>query len=100
MSELLRRWLREDVGLAQPVDSFESAFASGFLFGEILARCNLQPDFSKFVNKNTPDARINNFTRLQVRTRRDFGTDALYPGVSSCVVEPRCPARRAHRHPP
>ena len=49
------------------MDSFESAFASGFLFGEILARCNVQPDFAKFVNKNTPDARINNFTRLQVR---------------------------------
>ena len=43
------------------------AFASGFLFGELLARCNLQPDFAKFINKNTPDARINNFTRLQVR---------------------------------
>ena len=67
MSELLRRWLRDDVGVTQHVDSFESAFASGFLFGEILARCNVQPDFAKFVNKNTPDARINNFTRLQVR---------------------------------
>ena len=43
------------------------AFASGFLFGELLARCNMQPDFAKFINKNTPDARINNFTRLQVR---------------------------------
>ena len=70
MSELLRRWLRDDVGVAQHVDSFESAFASGFLFGEVLARCNMQPDFAKFVNENTPDARINNFTRLQVRRRR------------------------------
>ena len=33
------------------------SFASGFLFGEVMARCNLQPDFGKFVDKNTPDAR-------------------------------------------
>ena len=30
-----------------------------------MARCNLQPDFAKFSGKNTPDARINNYTRLQ-----------------------------------
>jgi hypothetical protein len=65
MSELLRRWLAEDVGVPTSVGSFERDFASGFLFGEVLARCNLQGDFGKFVNKNTPDARINNFTRLQ-----------------------------------
>ena len=67
MSELLRRWLREDVGVERPVESFESSFASGYLFGEILARCNRQPDFAKFHDANKPDARINNFTRLQVR---------------------------------
>mmetsp|Transcript_23743 Transcript_23743/g.58199 ORF Transcript_23743/g.58199 Transcript_23743/m.58199 type:complete len:773 (+) Transcript_23743:84-2402(+) len=65
MSELLKRWLHDDVGVNHPVDSFEESFASGFLFGELLARCNLQPDFAKFVDKHTPDARINNFTRLQ-----------------------------------
>ena len=87
MSELLRRWLRDDVGVTQHVDSFESAFASGFLFGEILARCNVQPDFAKFVNKNTPDARINNFTRLQVRRRgrllRGLLLDAARPARGS-----------------
>ena len=81
MSELLRRWLRDDVGVAQHVDSFESAFASGFLFGEILARCNVQPDFAKFVNKNTPDARINNFTRLQVRRGRGLHRGILLDAI-------------------
>lgn len=101
MSELLRRWLRDDVGVTQHVDSFESAFASGFLFGEILARCNVQPDFAKFVNKNTPDARINNFTRLQVRRRgrllRGMLLDAARParGSRSRRRAARVPRRNA-----
>ena len=75
------------------------SFASGFLFGEVMARCNLQPDFGKFVDKNTPDARINNFTRLQVRARPPVASPAgaertpraLRPSVrrlSSTVPEP------------
>lgn len=32
----------------------------------------MQPDFEKFVDRNTPDARINNFTRLQVSDRGSF----------------------------
>ena len=101
MSELLRRWLRDDVGVTQHMDSFESAFASGFLFGEILARCNVQPDFAKFVNKNTPDARINNFTRLQVRRRgrllRGMLLDAARParGSRSRRRAARVPRRNA-----
>jgi hypothetical protein len=83
------------------MDSFESAFASGFLFGEILARCNVQPDFAKFVNKNTPDARINNFTRLQVRRRgrllRGMLLDATRParGSRSRRRAARVPRRNA-----
>jgi hypothetical protein len=54
------------VPFSVPTPISAQSFASGFLFGELLARCNLQPDFAHFLDKNTPDARINNFTRLQV----------------------------------
>jgi hypothetical protein len=38
--------------------------ATGFVLGELLHKLNLQPDFDKFDNSGTPDALINNFTRL------------------------------------
>lgn len=41
-------------------------FASGYTFGQLLYSFNLQPDFEHFDPKRTPDAMINNFTRLQV----------------------------------
>jgi len=65
MSDLLRRWLREEIGVTSPTDNFEQDFASGFVFGEIFHKCNLQPDFHLFVDRTHPDAMINNFTRLQ-----------------------------------
>ena len=40
------------------------ALASGYALGELLHRLNLQPDFAKFDSTGTPDAMINNFTRL------------------------------------
>jgi hypothetical protein len=40
--------------------------ASGYVLGEIFYRCQMQPDFDKFVDRTHPDAMINNFTRLQV----------------------------------
>lgn len=41
-------------------------FASGWLFGKLLAAFNLQPDHDNFVNKGKPDAYLANYTRLQV----------------------------------
>lgn len=40
-------------------------FASGYAFGEVLYRCNLQPDFEHFDPSDHPDAMLNNFSRLQ-----------------------------------
>eukprot|EP00854_Cymbomonas_tetramitiformis_P007823 gene7823-9291_t len=65
MSELLKNWLRNDLAIESPVDNFETDFASGYALGEILCAAQLQPDFDKFIPKNHPDAKINNFTRLQ-----------------------------------
>ncbi|KAG2499886.1 hypothetical protein HYH03_002175 [Edaphochlamys debaryana] len=64
MSDLLRKWLVEELGL--PVSAnLEQDFASGFLFGQLFSKYNLQPDVERFDSRKMPDAMINNFTRLQ-----------------------------------
>lgn len=39
--------------------------ASGYKLGQILNKLNLQPDFDQFDASGTPNAMINNFTRMQ-----------------------------------
>ena len=57
MSEILLRWLNEEVRLDAPVSDFEGDFANGFRFGELLAKHNTQPNFGSFVNGDHPGAR-------------------------------------------
>lgn len=40
--------------------------ASGYIFGEVLAKNNLQPDFDQFADSRAPAAVFNNYRRLQV----------------------------------
>ena len=58
-----------------------------------MARCNLQPDFAKFSAKNTPDARINNYTRLQPSLAK-IGVQLDTRTVTSLVREERGAATR------
>jgi hypothetical protein len=39
--------------------------ASGYKLGSVLSNLNLQPDFGEFDEQHSPDAMINNFTRVQ-----------------------------------
>lgn len=64
------------------------------MFGQLLEHYSMQPDFDKFDVKRTPDAMINNFTRLQARAKHvlpehvaatTHGT-ALTPGPSRTVA--------------
>ncbi|GLC51118.1 hypothetical protein PLESTB_000467700 [Pleodorina starrii] len=69
MSDLLRTWLVEELGL--PIsDNLERDFASGYLFGQLLNKYNLQPDVEHFDSKRMPDSIINNYTRLQPTFKR------------------------------
>lgn len=91
MSDLLRTWLAEELGLPlsdnvervhdryalmRLVEKHETRqlfmhaqdFASGYLFGQLLNKYNLQPDVEHFDTKRMPDSMINNYTRLQVRS--------------------------------
>lgn len=94
MTDILRQWVSNDVGvqvqsLAEvyhgPPQSFDrhivlwqgpcftrsahhlalQELSSGYKLGLILSKLNLQPDFEQFDASGTPDALINNFTRLQ-----------------------------------
>ena len=38
MTELLRRWVNDEVKVSRTVKNFDADFCNGYLFGEILAR--------------------------------------------------------------
>jgi len=40
MAELLAQWLNDEVSLSAKVTDFESDFANGYLFGELLYKYN------------------------------------------------------------
>ncbi|KAF0694347.1 Aste57867_14758 [Aphanomyces stellatus] len=69
MSNLLLKWLNDDIQLSQHVESFEDVFASGYLLGEVLHRCNQQHNFGDFVPSETADAKIVNFSLLEPTLR-------------------------------
>ncbi|XP_076812230.1 sperm flagellar protein 2-like [Clavelina lepadiformis] len=67
MTEILCKWINDEVKLSKRVDksTFAEDFASGYYLGEILHKFQLQDDFDKFSVGQTSDAKLNNFTRLE-----------------------------------
>uniref|UniRef100_A0A7N6BY34 Calponin-homology (CH) domain-containing protein n=1 Tax=Anabas testudineus TaxID=64144 RepID=A0A7N6BY34_ANATE len=67
MSEILCRWLNQELRLSKLVEpkTFAKDFSSGYLIGEVLHKYQLQNDFSMFMKKETSISRLNNFTRLE-----------------------------------
>uniref|UniRef100_A0A3P8TMZ8 Sperm flagellar 2 n=1 Tax=Amphiprion percula TaxID=161767 RepID=A0A3P8TMZ8_AMPPE len=67
MSDILCRWLNQDLRLSKAVesDTFASDFSSGYLIGEVLHKYQLQKDFSMFMKKDTSISKVNNFTRIE-----------------------------------
>ncbi|KNC51004.1 KPL2 protein isoform 1 [Thecamonas trahens ATCC 50062] len=65
MTELLKEWLNDRVGLSQRVTSLEADFADGYLLGELLAHYGAQGDFNLFTRSSSKlDARVGNWNRL------------------------------------
>ena len=56
MSEILLRWLNDEVRLSNPVTDFESDFSNCYAFGELLSRHHMQPDFNLFIDGDHPGA--------------------------------------------
>uniref|UniRef100_A0AAQ4S441 Calponin-homology (CH) domain-containing protein n=1 Tax=Gasterosteus aculeatus aculeatus TaxID=481459 RepID=A0AAQ4S441_GASAC len=71
MSDILSRWLNEELELSQAVDpkTFARDFSSGYLIGEVLHKYQLQNDFSMFVKKDSSICKLNNFTRVEPTLR-------------------------------
>lgn len=67
MAEIIKRWLRDKVGMDtnQLGGEVDRAFANGYLLGKLFDAYGVQNDFDKFVNKESPDAKLTNFQRLQ-----------------------------------
>ncbi|XP_063677225.1 sperm flagellar protein 2-like isoform X8 [Bolinopsis microptera] len=71
MTDILCKWLNEDVKLADKIDpaNFARAFGSGYLLGELMSKYGLQEDFKSFSPGNNTDAKLNNFSRLEPSLR-------------------------------
>ncbi|KAK0133814.1 Sperm flagellar protein 2 [Merluccius polli] len=67
MSDILCRWLNNEVRLSKTVEpnTFSKDFSSGYLFGEVLHKHQLQDDFSMFIKDNISTSKVNNFSRIQ-----------------------------------
>ncbi|KAJ3063733.1 Sperm flagellar protein 2, partial [Rhizoclosmatium hyalinum] len=78
MSVILAQWLQNDVGLSRRVSptDLDSAFASGFLFAEVLFRLNkVSPaDFAAFENCNALnlEAAVANFSKIELVLRESL----------------------------
>ena len=64
MYECLCRLFISYIVLILAVESFGADFASGYLFGEVLNKFNLQPDFGEFSKLATSDAKLGNWIKL------------------------------------
>ncbi|XP_028916699.1 sperm flagellar protein 2 isoform X2 [Ornithorhynchus anatinus] len=67
MSDILCRWLNQELQLSRAVDSksFEKDFSTGYLIGEVLNKYGLQEDFKQFSESRVTNSKLNNFTRLE-----------------------------------
>ncbi|XP_068594487.1 sperm flagellar protein 2 [Brachionichthys hirsutus] len=67
MSDILCRWLNDELRLSQIVEpkTFAKNFCSGYLIGEVLHKYQLLKDFSMFTQKDTSTSNLSNFTRLE-----------------------------------
>lgn len=66
MTDILCRWLNEDLQLSRRVEpgTFAKEFSTGYLIGEILNKHQLQDDFDQFSQGRNAVSQVNNFQRL------------------------------------
>ena len=63
--EIIKRWLKDRVGLEVHPQLIDAQFANGYRLGQVLEAYGLQTDLDRFINKDSPDAKLSNFQRLQ-----------------------------------
>ncbi|KAL8583785.1 hypothetical protein ACOMHN_036420 [Nucella lapillus] len=67
MTDILCRWLNDELALSHSVDpaTFARDFSSGYLIGEVLHKYQLQKDFEQFSQSRTMESQLNNFSRME-----------------------------------
>ena len=69
MSEVLLRWLNEEVGLSKRVSSVEPSFANGYLFAELFEKYRILsisgPPLSNYRMGTTVEDKVFNFSQLK-----------------------------------
>jgi hypothetical protein len=70
MARIILHWLNEEVKLSHEITSLTEDFRNGYLLGELLHKYNQQHHFNKFVDRETPDAKIKNFCLLEPTMRQ------------------------------
>lgn len=88
MAQLLRTWLEEDVRVTRPCESFETDFANGALFAEVLVRLGALPDAGCVSDAGAPAARVSNFAAL-APALRSLGVALGTPLVRAIITEQR-----------
>lgn len=60
MTEILCRWLNEDINVSQHIEpqNLAEKFSNGFLLGEILHKHGLQDDFELFSQNKYADTQL------------------------------------------
>ena len=65
MTETLLNWLNNEVKLSKKINDFSKSFANGYLFGELLYKYNLLPQFNQFEDSNEKSSITKNYILLQ-----------------------------------
>ncbi len=64
MTEILLRWVREDIGISKASSDLDKECANGIIFGKVLHHYGLFPEYDKMIHKSTVEAKLSNFQRL------------------------------------
>ena len=63
--EIIKRWLKDKAGMEIQVQNVDALFSNGYRLGQVLEVYGICTDLDRFQNKETPDAKLANFQRLQ-----------------------------------
>ena len=64
-TEQVLNWISNDVRLSKAIHSFETDFANGYLFGEILCQFGIYEDVKIFSKATNKEAKVNNFYLIE-----------------------------------
>ena len=67
MTDILYKWLNNEVKLSKQITNFNEDFSNGYLFGELLYKYKLLPQFNQFKDSTEKSAITKNYLLLQYK---------------------------------